>query len=200
MSSAAIILIVFMGIGVSSSLVSSGFITMVNEKVIDIDAFKFLLIPGWGKPGSSGTPAKSKFCIDQAIGDCSSKASGEIGAYEKCLTDSKAKCIADGGTWTASTGTYWTKDCTAGSRVHCIAKRGKERESCLSDYKKACSEVASRPVCNPDILGIGLDKTEWVIRAFDGSESKCLPGYTDTNCGPANPGNERKQCARAKQT
>jgi len=199
-SGAAIIVVVILGIGVSCSLASSGFLAMVNEKVIDIDAFDFLLIPGWGKPGSSNTPADNtkKHCIDTAITECATKASGEINAYETCLNDSKAKCIADGGTWTASTGSYYTTDCTAGSRVHCTTKREKERETCLKDYKTLCAQAASKPVCNPDILGLGLDKTEWVTKHLDGTEFKCVAGYTDTKCGPGNPGNETKQCARAK--
>lgn len=206
-SGAAIIVVVLIGLGVCCSGAASSIIALVNERAIDAKFFDFLLIDGWGKDSSGTTPTGSKdgkkYCIDTAITACVGEV-GDIKKYEECLTGSKTSCIADGGTWTTSHGMYYTPDCTAGARVHCMGKTGEEREKCMDPYKKSCKEArdAQSKTCNPDILGLGLENTEWIQRALtkvDGKEVyKCVSGYTDTNCDKDDGDNATKQCARSK--
>lgn len=141
----AMMMMMTMGIVVSSCTVASSLVTVVNEKMIDIDFLDFLLIPGWGKdktssePGANtptGTNPSPSSGVEQCIDTMRTECAGITGsARTTCASKSKAACIARGGTWTSSVETYPT-DCVAGARDAC--KDSSSRQYCMDSYKKKC--------------------------------------------------------------
>ena len=130
---------------------ASTLVTLVNEKIIDVDFLDFLLIAGWGKEktdedgdtggGGSGKYSSSTNCIDAVIDTCKSASDFTtlytVDDHDTCVSNEKTTCLNDGGTWASSLGTY-PNNCSAGARVECVTYRGKERETCLNEYKKKC--------------------------------------------------------------
>jgi uncharacterized membrane protein YgcG len=136
-------------ISVSGGL--STMVTLVNEKIIELGALDFLLIPGWGKEKTDGTGTGggtpvtgSTYCIDTIINTCKSgdpfTTLHTVETHDTCVSTTKSECIANGGTMTSANGLY-PKNCIAGSRVECVTLRGKDRGTCAQDYKKKCTDA-----------------------------------------------------------
>lgn len=147
-SNVAVMMMVMMaGMVVCCSGGASTIVTLVNEKIIDVGFLDFLLIPGWGKPKTEGTGGTTTgtttgtHCIDTTISACKSGSSFTtlytVDNHDACVSKTKDECIAAGGSWTSSVGTY-PKDCIAGSRIECVTKRGKDRTTCTNDYRTRC--------------------------------------------------------------
>lgn len=148
-STMGMMMVMMAGVVICCSGGASSFVALINEKIIEIDAFDFLLIPGWGKdkatetttaaPGTgtgtgTGTETGVEHCIDTMRTECAGITGSERTA---CASKSKAACIARGGTWTSSVDTYPT-DCITGARDACKDKTGSSRQYCIDSYKKKC--------------------------------------------------------------
>ena len=168
---------------------ASTIVTLVNEKIIDVDFLDFLLIAGWGKEkadesGGTGGGDSSTNCIDKVIDTCKSgEGTGTLfnaDTHDECVSREKTACLNDGGAWTSSFGAY-PSNCVAGARVECVTLRGKDREKCMNEYKKKCKSSSGSSGSGND--SVGTDDDDCVIfYKEDGGEGEihrhCLKGQS----------------------
>lgn len=152
MSSTAVMMMMVVAVGlcVCCSGGIGTLVVLVNEKIIQVDFLDWLLIGGWGKEkseeeggegGGSGDYDSSSHCIDEVMEACKSRDAFTtlytVDDHDTCVSTTMDKCISSGGSRTSAIGTY-PKDCTAGARIHCATRRGKDRDECMKPYREKC--------------------------------------------------------------